>query len=67
MPSERIQRRSEALLDQADEAVDANDWPLVADKARAVLAINETNEDALAFLKMAEAKPRHAPASRSRA
>jgi len=55
MPSDRIQRRIEAFLDQAEEASDANDWALVADKARAVLAIDEANDDALAFLSMAVA------------
>ena len=55
MPSERIQRRIDSLLDQCDEAVDAAHWSLLAERARAVLAIDEASEDALAFLKMAEA------------
>ena len=55
MPSERIQRRIDALLDEADTAVTSGDWPTVAEKARAVLAIDGENEDALSFLKMAEA------------
>ena len=55
MPTERIQRRIDALLDEADGAVSASDWAYVAAKARAVLAIDEANEDARAFLKMAEA------------
>ncbi len=53
MPSERIQRRIEALLDEADAAVAAREWAAVAEGARAVLAIDEGNEDAAAFLKMA--------------
>ena len=55
MPTERIQRRIDTLLDEADAAVSASDWASVAAKARAVLAIDEANEDARAFLKMAEA------------
>ena len=55
MVSERIQRRLEALLDEADVAVSGNEWALVADKARAVLALQPTNADALDFLKMAVA------------
>jgi hypothetical protein len=55
MPSERIQRRIEALLDEADLAVSADDWPLVANKARAVLAMDPANEDAPLLLKAAEA------------
>ena len=53
MPSERIQRRIDALLDEADAAVAAREWAAVAESARAVLAIDEGNEDAAAFLKMA--------------
>ena len=55
MPSERIQRRIDALLDEADMAVTAGAWSSVAEKARAVLAIEDGNEDALAFMAMAEA------------
>ena len=32
MPSERIQRRIDALLDQAEEAMDGGDWASVAEK-----------------------------------
>ena len=55
MPSERIQRRIDAFLDEADEASTRGAWAAVTEKARAVLAIDEANEDAAAFLKMAEA------------
>ena len=55
MPSERIQRRIDALLDEADAAVTGGEWSSVAEKARAVLAIDEANEDAIAFLRMARA------------
>ena len=53
MPSERIQRRIDAFLDEADEAASADEWGLVASKSRAVLAIEAENEDAAAFLQMA--------------
>jgi len=50
-----MRRRLEALLDEADAAVSADDWPLVANKARAALAIEADNADALTYLRMAEA------------
>ena len=46
MPSERIQRRIDALLDEAEAAMSAGDWSAVAEKARAVLAMDPDNEDA---------------------
>ncbi|MEZ4501029.1 MAG: protein kinase [Dehalococcoidia bacterium] len=55
MVSERMQRRIDALLDEADEAVSAQEWERVAGAARAVLAIAPEDADALGFLKMAEA------------
>ena len=55
MTTERIQRRIDALLDEAEAAMSADDWPLVANKARAVLASDPDSEDAQTFLKMAEA------------
>ena len=55
MATERMQRRIDALLDEADVSVTAGEWASVAEKARAVLAIDEANEDAAAFLKMAAA------------
>lgn len=55
MLSERMQRRIDALLDEADAAVSALRWTDVAERARAVLAIDATNEDAASFLKMADA------------
>ena len=55
MPSERMQRRIDAFLDQAEESSDARDWEAVAETARAVLSIDPDNEDAQAFLGMAVA------------
>jgi len=56
MPSERIQRCIDSFLDRPfEEAVDSLEWAVVAETARAVLAIEATNEDAAAFLSMAVA------------
>jgi eukaryotic-like serine/threonine-protein kinase len=55
MPTERIQRRIDALLDEAEASMSAGDWPAVAEKARAVLAMDPENEDAPALLRAAEA------------
>ena len=54
MPSERVQRRIDALLDEADAAITAGDWQAVVEKATAVLSIDAENEDAGAFLTMAK-------------
>ena len=54
MVSERMQRQIDLLLDQAEELVAEGDWPYVHEKASAVLVINESDEDALTFIKMAE-------------
>ena len=55
MPSERVQRQIDRLLDDAEAALAESQWSTVAEKSRAVLAIDEGNEDAAAYLKMAEA------------
>ena len=55
MVSERMRRRIEAFLDEADTAASDGAWESVAEKARAVLAIEEDHPDALGFLRMAEA------------
>ncbi len=54
MPSERIQRQIDRLLDEAEKAASEKDWPHVVDCARKVLAVDADNEDAVAFLSMAE-------------
>ena len=56
-----MQRRIEALLDEADAAVTASNWTEVGEKARAALVIDATNADAMTFLGMAEAN--HAAAA----
>ncbi|MCH8818006.1 MAG: hypothetical protein IIC92_09805, partial [Chloroflexi bacterium] len=53
MTSERMQRRVERLLDQADEASDALDWERVESIARSVLSLDASNTDAQEFLALA--------------
>src|SRR5437763_1598902 len=52
--SDRVRRRIEALLDEADAALAQGAWDVARTKARAVLGIDPTNGDALAFLAAAE-------------
>ena len=54
MVSERIQRQIDRLLDQAEEAITHEDWPIVGSRARSVLAIDPANGDAMAYLAAAE-------------
>ncbi|MEE8159769.1 MAG: hypothetical protein V3T78_10470, partial [Dehalococcoidia bacterium] len=54
MATERLQRRIEQFLDEAEEAVAKLDWALVRDRARAVLALDRENPDGLALLDVAE-------------
>ena len=54
MPSERIQRRIDRLLDGAEAAADAEDWTLVRRKAAEVLGLDPENEDAPAMSRAAE-------------
>ena len=54
MPSERLQRRIEALLDEADTAMASGDWAAVQARARSVLAADPDNADGHEYLAMAE-------------
>ncbi len=54
MPSERVQRQIDALLDRAEEAVTAMDWAQARDASLSVLVADPDNEDAKTFLAMAE-------------
>ncbi|MCH8817886.1 MAG: protein kinase, partial [Chloroflexi bacterium] len=54
MTSERLQRRIDRLLDEAEEAADKRDWALVADSARRVLLVDPENADAQALLVLAD-------------
>jgi len=53
MPSERIQRRIDRLLDEAEEAADAHDWQLVRELSQRALALDKKNDDARSMLAMA--------------
>ena len=54
MASERVQRRIDRLLDEAEAAADSGDWQAVHDAADRVLAVDGGNQDALSFIAMAE-------------
>ncbi|MCH7971232.1 MAG: hypothetical protein IH960_09365, partial [Chloroflexi bacterium] len=54
MLTERVQRRIDRLLDQAEEAVDGLLWERVREVSQSVIAVDPENVDANAFLAMAE-------------
>ena len=54
MATERLQRRIEQFLDEAEEAVARLEWTVVRDRARAVLGLDQENADGLALLAAAE-------------
>ena len=54
MPSERVQRRIDRLLDQADAALESNDWQKTVEICRAALKLDSENEDAKSYLEAAE-------------
>lgn len=54
MASERIQRRIDSLLDEADQAIANEDWTTGASRARAVLRVYSETSGALAYLAAAE-------------
>ena len=54
MPSERIQRQIDRLLDETEEAISNQDWTLVGERARSVLRLDPDNQDALSYLAAAE-------------
>jgi len=54
MPSERVQRRIDRLLDEAEHALDEHEWPLARERCQDVLRLDATNGDALEFLAVAE-------------
>lgn len=53
MPSKRVQRPIERLLDRAEEAADHRHWELVSDLCDQVLRLDPANEDAKTFLEAA--------------
>jgi predicted ATPase/class 3 adenylate cyclase len=54
MPTERVQRQIDRLLDETEAALAQLDWPEVRARADAVLALDPENEDARTFLAAAE-------------
>ena len=54
MASERVQRRIDLLLDEADEGIAKGDWAVVRDCSQKVLALDPHNQDATTFLAAAE-------------
>jgi class 3 adenylate cyclase/Cdc6-like AAA superfamily ATPase len=50
MPSERVQRQIDRLLDEAEAAIARLDWDSVRDRSNAVLALDPGNADARTFL-----------------
>ena len=56
MPSERVQRRIDRLLDDTEEAVDQHNWELALELTAAILEVDPSNKDALLFERMAEAE-----------
>ena len=53
MPSERVQRRIDGLLDEADAALAQRDWQRALEVSEAALGLDSINEDAAAFLESA--------------
>ena len=54
MTSERVQRRIDQLLDEADQAIGERDWARVRVTAETVLRLDSENVDAKTFLAAAE-------------
>ena len=54
MPTERIQRQIDRLLDEAEEAVARSDWTLARDRAQNVVALDPENDDALSYIHAAD-------------
>ena len=49
MPSERVQRRIDSLLDDAEQAIESNDWEVVLERVRSVLTLEPDNADAVFY------------------
>jgi class 3 adenylate cyclase/Cdc6-like AAA superfamily ATPase len=50
MPSERVQRRIDQFLDEAEEALSRTDWETARQRSEAVLSLDPENEDASTYL-----------------
>jgi hypothetical protein len=57
MPSERVQRQIDALLDEAEAATKQSNWALVRDRAQNALALDPENADARTYLAAADRAP----------
>ena len=57
MATERLKRRIDRLLDEAEEALSELNWDVVRVRAQAVLSLDESNADALALLDAADRGP----------
>ena len=63
MPSERIQRQIDRLLDEAEAAFARREWAAVRDCAQDILKLDPENSDALTFLSAAQRGLAIAPAA----
>src|SRR5262245_47720671 len=54
MPSERVQRHINQLLDQAEAAIAAGDWETARRHAASILALDPQNEDGALYLAAAD-------------
>ncbi len=54
MPSERVQRQIDRLLDQAEAAIELADWNTVVQRSRGVLRLDPENQDAMSYLEAAQ-------------
>ena len=54
MVSERLKRRIDRLLDEAEEAADRREWATVRDLAGRALRLDGSDQDALGLIKIAE-------------
>src|SRR5207245_187580 len=54
MPSERVQRQIDRLLDQCEEAIAQRDWAAARELSESVLRMDPGNADALAYLAAAQ-------------
>jgi len=57
MPSERVQRQIDRLLDEAEQAIRASDWALVRGRCEQVLRLDPGNADAAEYLAAAQRAP----------
>ncbi|MEZ4552302.1 MAG: protein kinase [Dehalococcoidia bacterium] len=54
MPSERVQRQIDRLLDEAERAMVATDWVTVRQRCEAALALDPANGDARSYIEAAD-------------